>query len=84
MVIVIPAEQSAPVSHLLRWDIYNQESPTKHLVLWPRFTELQPFTEAAFFNPKKLKASVSRYKPLTRIHRDVEKGSPTVAQLEQS
>lgn len=50
----------------------------------PRFTKLQPFREAVLIYPRKLKEPVSRYKPFTRVHRNVEKGFSSVPLLEQN
>ena len=82
--ISVPAEPPPPARDILRGDIYGSEPALRRPPVWPRVTELQPFTEAAFSEPGKLKAPVVRYQPFTRVQGLSESGFPGVPRLEES
>ncbi|KAL7402585.1 hypothetical protein ABVT39_017139 [Epinephelus coioides] len=82
--VPVPADPPAPVHSVLGGDIYAPEPAPKHFPVRPCVTELQPFIDAAFSEPGKLKVPVARYDPFTRVNRDTEHGFPAVPQLEES
>lgn len=51
-------------------DVYDQESLDKHPLLCIRFTDLQPFMEATFSEPRKLKVPLSEREAFTSPQRD--------------
>eukprot|EP00064_Thunnus_orientalis_P009019 superscaffoldBa00001114_g9042 len=81
--IAMLAEQPTPAHSLLGGDVYDQEPPAKCPLLWPHFMEPSPSWRQHYLILTN-RALVSRYEPFTRVHRDMEKGFPTVPPLEWS